>query len=115
MERVRERKEAHRQRGRLYRTAVATAGVLIVLIGLALVPLPGPGWLIVAVGLAVLALEFDRAERLLERIVERLETVTEQAAHASPLQKALGAMAIVAGGAALVGAAVLWDIPFFPG
>lgn len=39
-------------------------GGAIVIGGLALVPLPGPGWLIVFVGLAILATEFVWAERL---------------------------------------------------
>ncbi len=36
------------------------------MLGLALVPLPGPGWLIVFLGLGVLATEFTWAERLLD-------------------------------------------------
>ncbi len=39
-------------------------GGAIVVGGLALVPLPGPGWVIVFVGLAVLATEFTWAARL---------------------------------------------------
>ena len=39
---------------------------LIVALGLATIPLPGPGWLTVIAGLVVLASEFTWAERLLE-------------------------------------------------
>lgn len=46
-------------------------------------PLPGPGWLIVIVGLFVLASEFERAERLLrftqKHVRNWTEWVTEQA------------------------------------
>lgn len=49
---------------RLYRLAVGMIGGAIVVSGLLLVPLPGPGWLIVFVGLAVLATEFTWADRL---------------------------------------------------
>jgi uncharacterized protein (TIGR02611 family) len=49
-----------------YRFAVGIVGGLIVVLGLALVPLPGPGWLIVFLGLGVLATEFTWAERLLD-------------------------------------------------
>lgn len=49
---------------RLYRLAVGLAGTVIIVVGLVLVPLPGPGWLIVFVGLAVLATEFTWAARL---------------------------------------------------
>ena len=48
-----------------YRIVVAAVGAAIVLLGLALVPLPGPGWLIVFLGLGILATEFAWAERLL--------------------------------------------------
>ncbi|MBR7742410.1 TIGR02611 family protein [Phycicoccus sp. BSK3Z-2] len=44
---------------------VGVVGSILVVGGLALVPLPGPGWLIVIIGLAVLSTEFERAQRLL--------------------------------------------------
>jgi uncharacterized protein (TIGR02611 family) len=117
IERVRERKEQHKERGKLYRIGVAILGVLVILAGLALsLPgVPGPGLLLVAVGLALLALEFDRAERLLERILDQLERAGEGARAASPLQKALLALGLVLAAAAAVAALVLWDVPYVPG
>ena len=44
---------------------IAITGGLVVLIGLVLVPYPGPGWLIVISGLAILSTEFVFASRLL--------------------------------------------------
>jgi uncharacterized protein (TIGR02611 family) len=49
-----------------YRVGVGIVGGLVVALGLAAIPLPGPGWLIVIAGLVVLATEFLWAERLLE-------------------------------------------------
>lgn len=49
-----------------YRIVVGVLGVAIMVLGLALVPLPGPGWLIVFLGLGLLATEFAWAERLLD-------------------------------------------------
>jgi uncharacterized protein (TIGR02611 family) len=49
-----------------YRVVVAVIGFAIIVTGLALIPLPGPGWLIVFAGLAVLSTEFAWAERLLQ-------------------------------------------------
>jgi uncharacterized protein (TIGR02611 family) len=49
-----------------YRVCVGVVGGLIVAVGLATIPLPGPGWLTVIAGLFVLATEFLWAERLLE-------------------------------------------------
>jgi uncharacterized protein (TIGR02611 family) len=114
IDRIRERKDRHRQRSRLYRASFAASGFVVIAVGIVLIPLPGPGWLIVAIGLAMLALEFDSAERLLELVLDRLERVAEQAVAASPVQKLLGTLAVLAGGAALIGAALLWGLPFVP-
>ena len=48
-----------------YRVAVGLVGLSVTIIGVVLLPLPGPGWLIIFAGLAVLATEFDWAARLL--------------------------------------------------
>ena len=45
---------------------VAIVGGIVVLVGLVLVPYPGPGWLIVFAGLAILSSEFEFAERVLK-------------------------------------------------
>ena len=50
----------------IYRGVVFTVGLVLVVGGLALVPLPGPGWLIVILGIAVWASEFEPAARLLD-------------------------------------------------
>lgn len=63
---IRARIKSNPALGLAYRIAVAVVGSAIVLVGLGLVPLPGPGWLIVFVGLGILASEFAWAERLLD-------------------------------------------------
>lgn len=50
----------------IYRVVVFVVGLVLLLGGFALVPLPGPGWLIVILGIAVWASEFEPAARLLE-------------------------------------------------
>ncbi|WP_214416692.1 TIGR02611 family protein [Sphaerisporangium fuscum] len=53
--------------GRLtLKIVIGVCGATLVVTGLLLVPLPGPGWLIVFAGLALLATEFVWAHRLLE-------------------------------------------------
>jgi uncharacterized protein (TIGR02611 family) len=49
----------------IWRLIIGTLGTVIVLVGAALIPLPGPGWLIVFIGVAVWATEFSWAQRLL--------------------------------------------------
>lgn len=48
-------------------------GGLVVLIGCVLIPYPGPGWLIVFAGFAILATEFQFAAKTLEWLKERYE------------------------------------------
>ena len=70
--RLREKLVGFRERVRSTRTGRATLqlvvgiiGAAVVLLGIVLIPFPGPGWLIVLAGLAILAVEFVWAERLL--------------------------------------------------
>lgn len=49
------------------RVAIAVMGTVVLLVGIVAIPYPGPGWLIVFAGLAILATEFEWAGRLLER------------------------------------------------
>ena len=48
-----------------YKVLVTALGLAIVALGLLLVPLPGPGWLIVFLGLTLLGSEYHWARRLL--------------------------------------------------
>lgn len=62
----RRRIRANPHSNRVYRTVVGVVGALITVAGLLMVPLPGPGWLVVFVGIGVLASEFHWAQRLLD-------------------------------------------------
>jgi tellurite resistance protein TerC len=63
------------------RLIVAVIGVTILLIGLALVVLPGPAFVVVPVGLAILASEFAWARRL----IRRGRVLIEQTKRSAPL------------------------------
>ena len=53
--------------GRLaLKIGIGVLGTLVVAVGIVLIPFPGPGWAIVILGLAILALEFAWAKNLLE-------------------------------------------------
>ena len=52
---------------------IALVGLLVVLLGIVLIPFPGPGWLIVIGGLAIWAIEFVWAQRLLSFTKGKLE------------------------------------------
>ncbi len=52
---------------------IGITGGLVVLVGLILIPYPGPGWLTVFAGLAILATEFTFAQKMLEYGRDRYE------------------------------------------
>ena len=115
VEKVRERRERHRRRSRVVRAAVALAGFVVVLAGLAMIPLPGPGLLIVAGGLAILALEFAWAERWLERTIEQVDAAGDKVKRASRAQQVILGLLVVLALAAVVTLAYAWGFPFLPG
>jgi uncharacterized protein (TIGR02611 family) len=115
IERVRARQARHRQRNRIFRFAFAVSGFVVLLLGVIMLFTPGPGWAAIILGLGMLALEFDWAERILERVLDKMESAAEQVTKGSPARRyALLAVGILSV-AALVVMTLLWDIPFFPG
>lgn len=67
----------------LKRFAITIVGVALLLVGAAMMVLPGPGILIIVAGLAVLATEYVWAQRLLKQAKSQAEKV-QDAAVASP-------------------------------
>jgi uncharacterized protein (TIGR02611 family) len=111
---LRARQVEHKRRGRLYRWAFVLLGLAILAVGIAMLALPGPAFVVIPIGLAILSLEFVWAERLLEKALIKGEEAKRKAADATPAQKALSAAAIACACAAALAAAILWDIPYLP-
>ena len=55
------------------RVGVTIAGFALILVGAALLVLPGPGWLLIFAGLAVLGTEYVWAQRLLNAAKQKAE------------------------------------------
>jgi hypothetical protein len=113
---LQERKERHADRGLPARIGVVMIGVLLVILGIFMSGpgIPGPGIVVILVGLSFLALEFDRAERLLEKVIVWADNAKERAENAPRSQKiATGVI-----GALLLAGFVVWaildDIPLVP-
>jgi uncharacterized protein (TIGR02611 family) len=64
---VRERVRALPGGAVAWRIGISVFGLAVVVVGVLLLPLPGPGWLIIFAGLGMLATEYDWAARLLRR------------------------------------------------
>lgn len=116
IQKLRERKQRHKQRSKVLRLGWMILGIVLLLAGIVLsLPLvPGPGFLLIFIALAMLALEFDPVERLVERLVYKVDVLEESAKKASPLQRAVGVVAVVVACAAFVAAALRWDLPVLP-
>jgi hypothetical protein len=67
----RERTAAQAQRRILTRVATIFAGTTVCLIGLAMLVLPGPGVVVLIIGLGILAQEVAWADRLLDEVKRR--------------------------------------------
>jgi len=48
-------------------------GFAVVGLGIILLPLPGPGWVVIFAGFAILASEFAFAERVRDRLIQALK------------------------------------------
>jgi uncharacterized protein (TIGR02611 family) len=81
---------------RVYRLVVGVVGVGIVLLGIVLLPAPGPGWAIIFVGLAVLASEFEKAQRLLDFAKRHVHRWTTWMARQHLVVRVLVGLAILA-------------------
>jgi uncharacterized protein (TIGR02611 family) len=113
---LRERKERHKQRNILHRIAIVILGVLIVIAGIVMSGpgVPGPGIATILVGLGFLALEFDWAERMMERVIIWGDQMKDRAEETSTTQRIVAAFVTTLAVAAFVVAAILWDIPLVP-
>lgn len=107
LDRLRERRERHRQRYILVRILVVLGGFTAVFGGLALLVLPGPGIPLIVVGLGLLALEFRWAEAALVRALEHARRVQPR----KRWQRIVGGVGVGAAGAGATVAAALWGVP----
>jgi uncharacterized protein (TIGR02611 family) len=108
-------RERHSQRGRITRVLWVIIGATVLLAGLAMLVTPGPAFVVIPIGLAMLAMEFAWAERMLDRALVQADKAQQKAREASRRQKIFGATATALGVAAAVTAWMLWEIPLIPG
>jgi uncharacterized protein (TIGR02611 family) len=88
-------------------------GTAVVVLGLFLVPFPGPGWLVVFLGLGILATEFAWAERLLDRARRQFRRWTGWIRRRTLAIRLLLATGTAAALAALIGGYLAWQgVPF---
>ncbi|WP_068396048.1 TIGR02611 family protein [Kribbia dieselivorans] len=57
----------------VYRSVIGLVGAVLILVGIPMIPLTGPGWVVVFLGVAVWSSEFEWAQRLLHHGKARLK------------------------------------------
>jgi len=91
----------------VYRTVVTIVGFLVIGLGILLLPLPGPGWVIIFLGLAILATEYEWSRRLLAYARAKVRAWTHWLGRQPLVVRALVWLACLAFAAAVI-CAVLW-------
>jgi drug/metabolite transporter (DMT)-like permease len=91
------------------RVTLSIVGGVVMLIGVALLVLPGPGLLLVLAGLLILASEFPALEKYVDPVRDRAMKAAEDSV-SSPLRIAGSVLA----GLGLLAAGVAWGIRLFP-
>ncbi len=114
MRRLEEQRTRHRKRPFIVRVLYILVGFTLLLGGVGMLVLPGPAFVVIPIGLAILSLEFVWAEALLDRALEKGEVARQKAAATTRTQRICTAIAVVLGAAALLAWALLGDIPLVP-
>jgi hypothetical protein len=90
------------------RATIALVGSVVLLVGVALLVLPGPGLLLVLAGLVILASEFPALERHVDPVRDRAMKAAEDSV-SSPIRIAGSVLC----GLALIAAGVVWGLRVF--
>ncbi|HEX8160060.1 MAG TPA: PGPGW domain-containing protein [Solirubrobacteraceae bacterium] len=114
VDRLRERRDRQRARPLVVRILYILVGFTLLLGGIAMLVLPGPAFVVIPIGLALLSLEFAWAEKLLERAIEQGEIAKRKASETTKTQRILTIVAVVLGVGALVAWGLMGDIPLIP-
>ena len=64
----------------LRRLAISVAGLIVLLVGVVMLVAPGPGFLVIALGLLILSVEYEWARRHLDRAKSHARTLADKAA-----------------------------------
>jgi uncharacterized protein (TIGR02611 family) len=112
--RLEAQRDRHRERPFIVRALYVVAGLTLLGAGAAMLVLPGPAFVVIPVGLALLSLEFVWAENLLDRAIQQGEAAKRKAAETTKTQRLMTAMGIALGAAAVIVWAIWGDIPILP-
>ena len=113
IQRLEARRHEHAGRGLAYRVAFGFAGAVVLVAGVIMLVTPGPAFVLIPIGLAMLSMEFAWAAIALDKALAKAQAAQEKAARTSTRERVLGALAGVLGVGAALFAAVHWELgPF---
>jgi uncharacterized protein (TIGR02611 family) len=61
----------------VYKVVVGIVGLAVLVLGVVMLPAPGPGWVVIFAGLGILATEFAFARRVLLKVRDRYQMWVE--------------------------------------
>ncbi|MGI8731462.1 MAG: PGPGW domain-containing protein [Solirubrobacteraceae bacterium] len=114
VDRLRSRRDRHQQRPKSIRALYVVAGFTLLLAGIIMLITPGPAFVVIPVGLAILSLEFVWADRLLGKALEQANEAKRKAEQTTKTERLLTLTAGLLACAAVVAWALLGDIPLAP-
>jgi uncharacterized protein (TIGR02611 family) len=110
VEKLEAKREDHLRRGMFYRIVFGVAGAIVLLGGVIMLVTPGPAFVLIPIGLAMLSMEFAWAAAALEKALEHAQVAQEKAAQTTLRQRIFGVAAGVLGVAAMVVAAIHFGV-----
>jgi len=114
LERIEDRREQYEALPLPLRILIVLAGVTCLLAGLAMLVLPGPAFVVIPVGLAILSLQFAWAQSALERTVVQGAKAKERAKNTTRAQRLTSVAFGLAAAAAFAAWAYWYDVPVLP-
>jgi uncharacterized protein (TIGR02611 family) len=112
--RLEEQRARHRDRPLPVRALYVVVGFTLLAAGAAMLVLPGPAFVVIPFGLAILSLEFAWAERLLHRALVQGEAARRRAVETTTTERILTLGAFTLGTMALLTWGIWGDIPVLP-
>lgn len=98
---VREETVEEAKAGVVRRVLRITVGFIVTIVGIAAIPLPGPGWLIVIAGLSILARDFVWAANLIRFIRRRIPGIPEDGKIPPKTMAVMGVLLVLAAAASV--------------
>jgi uncharacterized protein (TIGR02611 family) len=114
VQKLRAQRDRHHERPRIVRYLFVGVGFTLLLGGILMLVLPGPAFVVIPIGLAILSLQFTWAEVALDKSLDQAAKAQQKAAETTPTERAITAAAVALGVGALAAWAYWGDIPLLP-